>query len=312
MAGYVLIKQEWWGLLIAGYLFLGGLGGMMTIASSYWWIRYRNKVVAFFGSLSALVAMAIGIGLLVLDLTKPLSAPLIYISPRVNLGSWVAIGTYIITGYTLLLAFFVAQFFPGIRRLPWHRLKRVLDRAILLAAVFGVATASYTGFLLSSAPGVPFWNTPLLPLLFVVSGLSTGFCVYCLLLGPINYLMNKNGGGEARVRLWMQRIDVTALAAELLVVSIILYSALLSGHPAAIESAKTILYGRLAPVFWGLVVVAGILAPMTIMLAYTLRVEAEDLRIVVVSAVVAALVLIGGFALRYTILEAGYVMVPLG
>ena len=314
MTEYVLLKQDWWGLLIAGYLFLGGMGGMMSIGFSYWWLRERNRIVAFFGSLTAVIVMVIGIGLLVLDLTKPFSAYLVYIGPRPNYASWITIGTYIITLYTLCLLVFVAQFFPGFRRLPWYRLKPILDKLVVVAAVLGTGTATYTGFLLSSAPGVAFWNTLLLPLLFVVSGLSTGLCMYCLALGPLVYIMSygRVGREEVRVRLWMQSIDVVALATELLLIFLVLLTALVSGRPAAVEAAKTVLYGHLSPLFWGLVVGAGILAPMAIMLGYTLRVPREDFRVVLLSAIAAGLVLTGGFMLRYLILEAGYVMVPLG
>jgi formate-dependent nitrite reductase membrane component NrfD len=41
-------------------------------------------------------------------------------------------------------------------------------------AVLALATGTYTGLLLAVIKAVPFWSTGIMPLLFVVSALSTG------------------------------------------------------------------------------------------------------------------------------------------
>jgi len=43
-----------------------------------------------------------------------------------------------------------------------------------IALLFAFATAIYTGILLKATKSVPLWNTSLLPILFLVSALSTG------------------------------------------------------------------------------------------------------------------------------------------
>ncbi|MET1101097.1 MAG: NrfD/PsrC family molybdoenzyme membrane anchor subunit [Pyrodictiaceae archaeon] len=308
---YVLIKQSWWSIFIAGYLFLGGMGGMMFIAAAYWWLKRRDKIMAFFGSLSAALMMIVGIGLLILDLTRPKAAMLVLLSPRLNLHSWITIGTMIISVYTVLLLIYTAQFFPGLRRLPWYKITRIMDIIAIVAVFFGIATATYTGLLLSAARAVGFWATPILPLLFVFSGLSTGYCWYCLLLGPIVYLTGGGHSEAGRIRVWLQKIDVVSLLVELALIFALIANGLVSGNPAAVESAKTLLYGEYSLLLWGVIVVAGILVPLAIMLAYTLRTEEETAPIVIASSIAALLVLIGGFTLRYLVLEVGYIMVPI-
>lgn len=41
-------------------------------------------------------------------------------------------------------------------------------------AVIGVGVMAYPGLLLSQVNAVPFWNTPMLPMLSLLSGLVTG------------------------------------------------------------------------------------------------------------------------------------------
>ena len=45
----------------------------------------------------------------------------------------------------------------------------------VIAGIFALCVATYTGFVLNNVKGVPFWDLPILPLLFVACGILGGF-----------------------------------------------------------------------------------------------------------------------------------------
>ncbi len=45
----------------------------------------------------------------------------------------------------------------------------------IIAGIFALCVATYTGFVLNNVKGVPFWELPILPLLFVACGILGGF-----------------------------------------------------------------------------------------------------------------------------------------
>jgi formate-dependent nitrite reductase membrane component NrfD len=149
----------------------------------------------------------------------------------------------------------------------------------------GLALALYTGVLLGVQTARPLWNSPLLPLLFLASGLS----------GAAALLLLVDRGG-ARGRLWV-RADLLFLVAEILLLG--LYVLGLASGPAAGRSAVALLLGGVyTPVFWGLVVVGGLLVPL-VAEALAARQETHG------GWFPAVLVLAGGFLLRWVLVAAG-------
>ncbi len=305
--GILFIWQHWWGNLIAGYLFLGGLSGLALPIAYYYWIKERNKVMNAAGSLIAFIGIIVGLILLVMDLKRPEKAYLALISPTLNWKSWMTIGTYIISLYTIFSGLYAL---PFVLRIPSPRFTKYPTTIGAVATFLGVATAMYTGFLLGAAKSITFWNTPILPVLFVTSGLSAGLCIYCG-ISPI--LLKFSKGFEehaARVRLQLQKMDVYSLIAELFLLFVYLDTAMW-GDMGMREAAESILYGSLSYYFWILVVIVGMIIPLILLLGYTLRIKEETRSVVAVSVIAAILILIGSFTLRYVILKAGVIQVSL-
>ena len=134
--------------------------------------------------------------------------------------------------------------------------------------------------MLLSGTALPFWtDARLMGALFLASGASTGMAAISLLL----YLSGESAGeGFSKVK----RADRYAIMFEIVV--LVAFLVLLGG------AARPLVSGQLAPLFWGGLVVVGLVIPLLVDLA----------GLKLPGAVPAALVLAGGFILRYVIVMA--------
>src|SRR5512142_2539447 len=132
-----------WGPLIAWYLFLAGMGAgayMVAWGASVLGSKYNALVKP--GVLLAAPLVAIGSGLLLLDLGNPLRFYLGFLRPQ---SSMISVGVFIITVFILLgLLHIAALLWPRRIRLSAN----VLGWLSGVNAVFALATAVYTGLLL--------------------------------------------------------------------------------------------------------------------------------------------------------------------
>ncbi|HEV2495039.1 MAG TPA: NrfD/PsrC family molybdoenzyme membrane anchor subunit [Terriglobia bacterium] len=281
-----------WGWEIAAYLFLGGLvAGLLVISG----LAHRKserpaESLAWRGPALVPVLLTVGMVSLFLDLEHKLHFYRFYLAFRItspmSWGAWILLLVYPASILFALAA--VGEFGP---KLPgdWD-LVTELAAAVRrpLAAVnvaLGVALGIYTGILLSSLGARPFWNTPLLGPLFLLSGLSGGAALL-ILLEPSR---------EAQLRLGM--LDVKLIGAESATLALILIG-LSSGGAAQRAAAQLVLGGSFTAVFWIAIVMMGLALPATIELFHRFK-RAQA------SFYPAALVLLGGFALRMIILLAG-------
>ena len=139
--------------------------------------------------------------------------------------------------------------------------------------------------LLGSLGARPLWNSALLGPLFLVSGLSAG--------AAFGHLV----AADPEERVTLARIDIAALAVEVVLVGLMLL-ALLGGATAYREAAGLLLGGPYTAVFWVLAVGLGMLLPIVVQtLAVTHRIAHTP--------VAPLLVLAGGLALRFVIVYAG-------
>jgi formate-dependent nitrite reductase membrane component NrfD len=157
----------------------------------------------------------------------------------------------------------------------------------VLLAVVGLLVTIYSGFLIAAAPGVPFWNTALIPVLWL---LSASVCALAL----TELLIHRDDGTKFTVRAGTA-LDIAELIAVLALVNLAMYG----GTTAARTSGWALVYGPLAPAFWGGVVAVDILTPLTIGLVSWRR-ETKPLL-----AAAATLALIGALMLRIVVSQAG-------
>jgi formate-dependent nitrite reductase membrane component NrfD len=300
-----------WGWLIAIYLFLGGMGAGSFLTAAVVELsghRYRHDFcpTSLIGAGVSGPLLAVGTVLLILDLGAGLQEPWRIIWMFTNFSSVMTWGIWILSIFIPLC--FVYGFlelldnYPGlygwIRRFirflpesfPFRHWRRVLAA---LGIVLALGTALYTGVLLSVVEAVPLWNTPILPLLFLVSAASTGMGL-TIDLGATIALPEVH-----RRYTSLPAIHMALLVAEAVLIAVVLLIANGKGGVAA-ESVRVMLTGAGAPIFWGLVVVPGLAFPFVVH-AYAIGAHRHGLW----SGILSGLgIVIAGLFLRYLIVFA--------
>jgi formate-dependent nitrite reductase membrane component NrfD len=281
--------QRDWGFLIAAYLFLGGvgsgayvIGAINALASETWEVATE---VALWVSWPAVL---VGTLCLMADLGQPLKAML----AGLKVGtSWIARGFWLISLF-MILAFLhlVLVEYAGV---PADA--PVLTALSVAAMVFAVGTMAYTGILLGAAKGIPFWRSGIVPAIFVISAVVTGH--FTIMIG-----MAFVGETTATVaELKIMALEAAVLVAlEVLAIFFFLQAAYRT--PDSRESAQRILRRTSFVVGY---FVAGLVAPLVLMLVlYTREAMSAD-TLVGLSTTGAVLGLIGGLVLRHGVLVVG-------
>ncbi len=272
-------QREWVerrGFLLVLAFFLGGLGGGLYLASLY--------LDFYIGMVTGFLIVAVGKGgTHFAYLGKPLRFWRGFLKPQ---SSWISRGLLVLTLFILAAALQLAPTVSWFSWLPWTSDNLFLQVAVIVGAL-GLVT--YTGFALGVVNAIPFWNTSIMPLLFLACALSGG-------VGLALGLLSATGGGAAELGL-MENV----LTWLLIIVAGLIGSQLLVAYntgPAAKQSVKELARGRAAPYFMGGVIVIGLMLPLAIVAL------AHQLPIYMI-ALGAGLELVGGFCIRYSILKAG-------
>ncbi|MRX83982.1 NrfD/PsrC family molybdoenzyme membrane anchor subunit [Eggerthella guodeyinii] len=279
--------------LTIGYLFLGGTGAgalaVLCVLECARALRWRALAMPeeFFarGWPVCTVTLATGILCLLADLGRPDRLLHLLTSPE---PSAMAVGSFALAAALVLAAAFSAFALFDTVRLP-----RV---AVVCLAAAGVAaagaTAAYTGVLLESLASVLLWRTPLVPALFVLSSASCGIAVAFLAASFVETRHPYRGP-----LVWLARVDggIVLVEAGCLAVFLLLAFA----GEGTVAAARALVLGELAPVFWGVLAVCGLAVPLVLERFLTHGNSRTQL------LWIAALLLVGGFALRWCIVGAG-------
>ena len=160
----------------------------------------------------------------------------------------------------------------------------------VLGGIFAVGTGIYIGFAMSYCKGVAFWNTGLLPIIFVIDGVAAGFALLIakgLISGGVDM-----GQMEAAGR-------IAIILNALLIASYLVNASYQSTSGGA--AVRELVRGRVAAAFWGGIVVLGIAVPLAISFVSLFAGEASS------SLLIIAIVChtLGAFALKYCVLKVG-------
>jgi formate-dependent nitrite reductase membrane component NrfD len=305
------MSEHYWGWLVAIYLFLGGMGAgafiiaaVIELTGERYKYEYCPTTLAGAGVSGPLIV--IGTVLLIFDLGAGLREPWRILNMFTNWSSVMTWGIWILSFFIPIACIYgileVMQVHPGIlawlRRwlrflpetLPYRGIKRIVCSVGILLAL---GTALYTGVLLSVVEAVPFWATPLLPILFLVSAVSTGIG---LSLDMSATLMVPEAPHRFK-RLPLIHIALIGLEIALLV--LFFYTALGQGGEAA-ESANLILTGAGSLLFWIVVAGLGMVFPLVVH-AYAL---ARGSHGYLVGILAGAATVLAGLFVRYLIVAA--------
>ena len=281
-----------WNSIIAWYLFLAGLGGGAYVSAAFLRWRHPEAVnMIRIGRVIAPVVVIVGLCLLMFDATAGLHNPLRFALLLTNFGSVMTWGVVFLGGFTIL-ALIGAGLDLAKRRVPlW------LDIA---AAVFGVCVAVYTGCLLGVCKTFPLWNNALLPILFLVSAISTGMAaVLCVAIFRHPEEFNRVGV--------FKKFHFCLPIIELVLVASLLFVTASNASPAGWESVMSLVGGDCALAFWFLFVLVGLVLPTALetwLLFFSPKEFEESRKAHWISFASDAGVLVGGFVLRLLVLVA--------
>lgn len=280
-----------WGAPIAWYLFLAGLGGGAFITSAF--LRFKHpeaRGMRFAGHVIAPIVVVLGLFLLMFDaeagLHNPLRFALLLHNPF-SVMTWgvVFLAAFVVIALVTLLLDFLKKSVPS-----WLE---------IVGSVFAVCVGAYTGALLGVCQTFPLWNNALLPILFLVSAVSTGMSSV-LLVGALKF------GDEFNRVVKLKKFHYFFPIVEIVLVASLCFITSYNSVAGA-QSVMSLLCGNWALVFWLGFVVVGLVAPSAVetWLLFVAKPEFEETpKAHYIGAAADAGVLIGGFLLRFLIVMA--------
>ena len=155
-------------------------------------------------------------------------------------------------------------------------------------AAFGVAI--YSGFVLNTVKGVPFWNSALLPMLVGLYGVLCG-------IGVMIVIGLSGSGVDLNLAEGVSRYLILTNTA---LIAVYLWTAA-RRDPTSLHSVRQHLRGELAVIFWGGLVGLGIAVPVAITVASFFLGQVSSVLLVVGVAAQLA----GGLSLGYCVLKGG-------
>ncbi len=334
MEGKIFIFWNW---TVAVYLFVAGVsaGAFAISALTHFLGEEKYRDVTRIGAYIAPFPLLFGLICLIADLERPQLFWKLMVTLQVH--SIMSLGAWLLVVFSLLSFVYFYLWLPDrfdaaelLRRAPagwdrfplfrWLRTGPLLEKLrrknlnglrgwIAMAGIpVSLLVGIYTGVLLGALAARPFWNNPMLPMLFLVSALKTGTASICL-VGCVA----KGMGGMSREQIETNKFVIHSIDFFLMILSIIAVLLFVFGLYAAprssAEAAGLIMGGEFTFLFWGMAVVMGILLPLSLEVyeliphfisRATMREHNPWL-----SGVVTLSVLAGGFILRYVVVYAG-------
>jgi polysulfide reductase chain C len=306
-----LLKSSDWPLLIDVYFFLGGIAGgafvIATVAHLLGSERYRSVVrVGYYVAFLAVLPAPI---LLIADLGLPTRFLNMMMVPKpstaigmgaLTLGPFhLKPGSPMSAGAWALLAFGACAFLAALNVLLEQRGGRGLPGLLtvvgLLGSVFGFFLAAYPGVLLGATARPLFINAHWLGALFLAVGASTGAAVIALVL-------SLTGGDRRDVLAPLMHTVAVSLVVQAVALVLFIVAVSSSGSTGISRALAALLFGQYSMTFWLGAVLVGLVAPLALQLAGALRRASPG-----VAALVAILVLVGGFVIKYVLMAAGQV-----
>jgi formate-dependent nitrite reductase membrane component NrfD len=254
------------GILIAFALFFGGIAGGLYLVSLYF-----DSLLGMF--IAWILAMVTGLTDMA-HLSKPMRFWRMILKPKT---SWISRGFIFIWLFLGAAAIQLALTY-------WAEGTAVETVFKVLGGIMAFGVAIYSGFVVGYVGAIKIWNSAIIPLLFVVAGVTGGLSLLMII-----------SVGEASLGADVATALKYVLIAYAVCVAIYLWVATYEST-AARDSAMRILKGNIASVFWLLVILLGIAIPIIMLFA------SDATAVLVIAGILA---IIGGVALRYSILKAG-------
>ena len=301
-----------WDSTIAIYLFLLGISAGSTLLAVLY--KRSHKVVdpsqSWIIRSTAILApgsIIIGLTLLIFHLARPWTFWFLMFNYQFDSVMSMGVMLFQVFMATLflwlaiifknLIASLIARFIPKLKFVVSligvaEKFTQIIE---LFLAFLSIALGAYTGFLLSALISYPMLNNPLLPILFLVSGTSSGIAallVAILVVGKVS-----THSDEVH---FLHKFETPTVLFELLLLFAFFVGLYFGGGQKTL-SAVNALSGFWGTVFWVGVVLVGILFPLIANQLASEKLKHHKGFIVLL----ATAGLIGVLCLRYFILYAG-------
>jgi formate-dependent nitrite reductase membrane component NrfD len=199
-------------------------------------------------------------------------------------NAWTSRGAFFATGLVLFGALYFLSF--------GEKYVLIVKAGML---IFGLLTILYSGFLLSSMTSIPFWNSPLTPILFLLHSITTGVAILILMLVQGSSEIFNNGIFGVMVGF----VGVT------LVFTLIHMMVMSTSTNAARESVRLLLKDKLKWYFIGGTIVIGLITPLILFTYVYFSAWNTPNDLVKIVSFAAGIRIIGDYAFRSSILRAG-------
>lgn len=284
------VAQREWNILILLAFFFGAVGTGLFLVSAFFNFT--------FGVVLSLLIVAICMGYPhLIYLGRPLRFWRMLTSWSAFRRSWLTRGMW---GWVLFMVFGVlyALSLGEFTWLPWTS-QSMAGRVMLgIAAVASIWGMIYVGFVMAQSPAIAFWNTPILPVLFLIYGFIDGIDLTLVLLAARGETLAVNIELLGQVELLLVILTIVFLWAYLSLMS--------SSRLGAREAVRRLIKGELAFIFWGVVVVTGLVIPLVVGI-YSFMVGVP----LIITGLVGLLALIGAVYFKYVILRSGFYEKPI-
>src|SRR5215217_5739570 len=281
------LKAPHWIWSIWVYFWIGGIGaGAHLVSTIAQLLGHEDKALFRTAHYTVLASMVLSPILLIWDLGRPERflnmLRILKLRSPMSLGSWALFGFGNLGG---LIAVSQAAHDGLFGR---NFLSRTITKAIperiaaVVALPFALFVGAYGGILIA-ATSVPMWarNWFLMGPTFLASGISTG-------LSWLSLILNLGEWGEKRTHEALQRAERIVLLIE---------AGLIAGSLVKMGRwGKPLLTKKFAPLFFGGTILGGIFTPLVLLSGKETRAK---------GLLSSALVLLGGLAFRYVMVEAG-------
>ncbi len=313
-----------WNWIVAIDLFGAGLsaGAFVISATAYFLGKDKYETMTRIGAYIAPFPVIVGILCLIFDLERPHLFWKLFVTFRpssvMSLGAW-----FLLLFSVLSFAHFylwLPERFDYLKMIPRIRSSRFLNRfrgenltkvrglVAGLGIPISIGVGIYTGVLLGVLAARPFWNNPMLPMLFLISAMMTGSASICFVGCFIKGFRGMSAENINTNKFMIHSIDFTLMVFSIIAVFLFVLGLYVSPR-SSVAAAQLIMGGPFTLLFWGGVVGVGILIPLALEVYeliphYIDQVEMRDHN-PWISGIITASVLGGGFVMRYVVIYAG-------
>jgi len=280
MGDYNVFHNMPWSGTYAIYFFVIGISAAMFFFSALSWYRPEFQIIRKPAFYISFVLLAGGGLLLIGDLTQPMRFLNIMNPAYLNFTSPLAWGGLNLISFGLVsVAYFIMM----------RKNDEAISRKLaVIGALLALGLPIYTGFDLTVHQNRPVWNTPLMPVLFVALSLLSGAAVATFI-----------AKGEKLLKMLRTFMLWSAGAVAAMLVSLLGTTAY--GGSTSELTFMFMTSGTLGAIFLGLGILVGTVVPIAVLLTAYGRQQSGMMT-------AGALVLVGGMALRYSILIGGQIV----